>query len=36
VQRLVRVAIGDLQLGQLAKGTWRELSAQEALALAPP
>jgi 23S rRNA pseudouridine2605 synthase len=29
VLRLVRVAIGDLQLGELAKGQWRELSAVE-------
>ncbi len=29
VLRLVRVAIGDLQLGDLAKGKWRELTAEE-------
>lgn len=29
VARLVRVAIGDLALGDLAKGAWRELSAAE-------
>lgn len=33
VLRLVRVAIGELQLGELAKGQWRELSASEAAAL---
>ncbi|HET6435307.1 MAG TPA: pseudouridine synthase [Xanthomonadaceae bacterium] len=35
VLRLVRVAIGDLALGDLAKGAWRALSADEAAALAP-
>lgn len=35
VLRLVRVAIGDLALGDLAKGAWRALSAEEAAALAP-
>ena len=29
VLRLIRVAIGSLQLGELAKGEWRELSADE-------
>jgi 23S rRNA pseudouridine2605 synthase len=29
VLRLVRVAIGGLQLGALAKGAWRELDAEE-------
>ncbi len=29
VLRLVRVAIGPLQLGTLAKGTWRQLTAEE-------
>lgn len=29
VMRLMRVAIGDLQLGELGKGQWRELSAEE-------
>lgn len=29
VLRLMRVAIGDLQLGELGKGRWRELSAEE-------
>lgn len=33
VLRLVRVAIGPLQLGELQKGQWRELTAQEAAAL---
>ncbi len=36
VLRLVRVAIGDLALGELAKGRWRALSAEEARALAAP
>ncbi|XEA93304.1 pseudouridine synthase [Xanthomonas sp. DAR 80977] len=35
VLRLVRVAIGDLALGELGKGAWRELSADEVRALAP-
>lgn len=33
VMRLMRVAIGDLQLGELGKGQWRELSAEEVAAL---
>ncbi len=33
VLRLVRVAIGSLQLGELAKGMWRNLSAAEVVAL---
>lgn len=33
VLRLVRVAIGDLPLGDLAKGCWRSLSRAEAAAL---
>ena len=33
VLRLVRVAIGPLQLGELAKGQWRALTAQEVAAL---
>jgi 23S rRNA pseudouridine2605 synthase len=33
VKRLVRVAIGELQLGGLAKGAWRELNAHESRAL---
>ena len=36
VLRLVRVAIGDLVLGQLSKGAWRELTAEEVRALATP
>ena len=36
VLRLVRVAIGPLQLGTLPKGAWRELSAAEARTLAVP
>ncbi len=35
VLRLVRVAIGDLVLGQLPKGQWRELSRSEVKALRP-
>lgn len=35
VLRLVRVAIGPLQLGALAKGQWRELDPVEVQALAP-
>ncbi len=34
--RLVRVAIGSLQLGELGKGAWRELGAAEVNALATP
>lgn len=33
VLRLIRVAIGALRLGELAKGQWRELSAEEVDAL---
>ncbi len=33
VLRLVRVAIGTLQLGELPKGQWRELTAEEIAAL---
>ena len=33
VLRLIRVAIGPLQLGNLAKGQWRELDAEEVRAL---
>ncbi|MEO7149111.1 MAG: pseudouridine synthase, partial [Rhodanobacteraceae bacterium] len=29
VLRLVRVAIGPLQLGDLPKGTWRNLTREE-------
>lgn len=36
VLRLVRVAIGGLALGALPKGGWRELTADEVAALAPP
>jgi len=36
VLRLIRVAIGSLTLGTLAKGTWRILSAEEVASLAPP
>ena len=36
VLRLLRVAIGFLQLGDLAKGTWRMLSEAEAISLASP
>jgi 23S rRNA pseudouridine2605 synthase len=36
VLRLVRVAIGDLVLGDLGKGAWRPLVADEVSALAPP
>lgn len=35
VLRLVRVAIGGLVLGELAKGAWRSLTPQEAAALGP-
>jgi 23S rRNA pseudouridine2605 synthase len=35
VLRLVRVAIGPLQLGDLGKGQWRRLDASEVAALAP-
>lgn len=33
VKRLVRVAIGPLRLGELPKGSWRRLSAEEVSAL---
>ena len=33
VLRLVRVAIGSLPLGELAKGAWRELTKEEVVAL---
>ena len=36
VLRLLRVAIGSLQLGDLAKGKWRMLSDAEVAVLAPP
>jgi 23S rRNA pseudouridine2605 synthase len=35
VLRLVRVAIGPLQLGDLARGKWRRLTAEEVKAMAP-
>ncbi len=35
VMRLIRVAIGPLPLGELAKGQWRQLSAEEVRSLAP-
>lgn len=35
VLRLIRIAIGGLALGELPKGKWRNLSAEEAAALAP-
>jgi 23S rRNA pseudouridine2605 synthase len=34
VLRLVRVSVGDLELGELAKGAWRALSEQEIESLA--
>jgi len=36
VVRLVRVAIGPVVLGDLAKGAWRELSRDEVALLSPP
>ena len=36
VLRLVRVAIGNLQLGELAKGAWRDLQSAEIEALRTP
>ena len=33
VERLIRVAIGELALGELGKGQWRRLSAPEVAAL---
>ncbi|HEY0231908.1 MAG TPA: pseudouridylate synthase, partial [Dokdonella sp.] len=36
VLRLVRVAIGTLELGELAKGGWRRLAADEVARLAVP
>lgn len=35
VRRLVRVAIGRLELGELAKGAWRDLTVEEIAALTP-
>ena len=36
VLRLVRVSIGDLQLGDLPKGAWRIVTQRERESLAPP
>ena len=36
VLRLVRVAIGPVALGDLAKGAWRDLSRDEVILLSPP
>ena len=36
VLRLIRVSIGPLSLGELAKGQWRQLSNEEVSALAAP
>jgi 23S rRNA pseudouridine2605 synthase len=36
VLRLIRVGIGDLQLGQLPKGAWRVVTQQEIASLAAP
>lgn len=36
VQRLIRVSIGGLPLGDLAKGAWRFLEADERVAMAMP
>lgn len=36
VMRLIRIAIGPLPLGELAKGQWRRLSTDEVRALAAP
>lgn len=36
VLRLMRVAVGDLPMGMLAKGAWRDLDATEVRALAAP
>lgn len=35
VKRLLRVAIGDLRLGELGKGQWRDLQPDEVAALVP-
>ena len=35
VLRLIRIAMGDLQLGALPKGQWRALSQEEVAALTP-
>ena len=36
VLRLIRIAIGSLQLGDLAKGAWRTLTEAEIARMAPP
>jgi 23S rRNA pseudouridine2605 synthase len=36
VLRLVRVAVGPVRLGDLAKGDWRHLTAAEAALLGGP
>jgi 23S rRNA pseudouridine2605 synthase len=36
VLRLLRVAVGDIVLGTLAKGAWRYLAPDEVAALAQP
>jgi 23S rRNA pseudouridine2605 synthase len=36
VLRLIRVAIGSLCLGELPKGAWRQLTAEESLGLTVP
>jgi 23S rRNA pseudouridine2605 synthase len=36
VLRLVRVSVGDLQLGDLPKGAWRNVTQRELESLAPP
>jgi len=36
VLRLVRVSVGDLQLGDLPKGAWRNVTQHELESLAPP
>ena len=36
VRRLVRVSVGDLQLGDLPKGAWRIVTQRELESLAPP
>jgi 23S rRNA pseudouridine2605 synthase len=36
VLRLVRVAVGPVRLGELAKGDWRHLTPAEATALGGP
>jgi 23S rRNA pseudouridine2605 synthase len=36
VLRLVRVSVGDLQLGDLPKGAWRIVTQRELESLGPP